>query len=110
MSFDVSSMTSTAYDLTSGTSVDADKLKNSLTNIDKSNDEELMNVCKEFETYMIEQVIKSMENSIMKAEEEDSSSYTEMFGDKLTTAYAESISNQGTIGLAQMLYDSMKNK
>ncbi|MBE5934966.1 MAG: hypothetical protein E7262_04160 [Lachnospiraceae bacterium] len=108
MSMDISSLTSSAYGLNSSTSVDADKLKNSIANIDKENDEELMKVCKEFETYMIEQVIKSMEATIMKDEENSSSSYTEMFGDKLTTAYAEKISDQGNIGLAQMLYDSMK--
>jgi flagellar protein FlgJ len=110
MSFDVSSLTSSAYGLNSSTSVGADKLKNNLANIDKENDEELMNVCKEFETYMIEQVIKSMEATIMKDEEESSTSYAEMFSDKKTTAYAEAISNQGTIGLAQMLYESMRTR
>ena len=110
MSFDVSSLTSSAYGLNSSTSVDADKLKNNLANVDKENDEELMNVCKEFETYMIEQVIKSMEATIMKDEEESSTSYAEMFSDKKTTAYAEAISNQGTIGLAQMLYESMRTR
>jgi flagellar protein FlgJ len=110
MSLDISSLTSSAYGLNSNTSVDADKLKNNLANIDKENDEELMNVCKEFETYMIEQVIKSMEATIMKDEEESSTSYAEMFSDKKTTAYAEAISNQGTIGLAQMLYESMRTR
>ena len=110
MSFDISSLTSSAYGLNSNTKVDADRLKNNLASVDKENDEELMNVCKEFETYMIEQVIKSMEATIMKDEEESSTSYAEMFSDKKTTAYAEAISNQGTIGLAQMLYESMRIK
>ena len=46
----------------------------------------------------------------MKDEEESSTSYAEMFSDKKTTAYAEAISNQGTIGLAQMLYESMRTR
>ena len=108
MSMDISSLSQSAYGLGSSTTVDADKLKNNLENIKGSTDEELMAVCKEFETYMLEQVIKSMEATVMKDDEESSSSYTEMFGDKLTTAYAEKISDQGNVGLAQMLYDSMK--
>ena len=109
MSMDISKLSQSAYGLGSSVTVDSDKLKNNLENIKGSTDEELMAVCKEFETYMLEQVIKSMEATVMKAEDEESaSSYTEMFGDKLTTAYAEKLSDQGNIGLAQMLYDSMK--
>lgn len=90
--------------------VKTDKLQNSLENINNASDEELMEVCKEFETYMLEQVIKSMENTIGKDEEESSTSYMNMFGDNLTNSYAKSISDQGDIGLAQMLYESMKRQ
>lgn len=97
---------------TSKTSSDAkkDKLQNSLENINNASDEELMEVCKEFETYMLEQVVKSMESTIGKDEEESSTSYMDMFGDNLTNSYAKSISDQGKIGLAQMLYESMKRQ
>ena len=109
MSIDISKLSDSPYGMASSSTIDGDKLKNNLENIKGSTDEELMKVCKEFETYMIEQVIKSMEATIMKADDEESStSYTDMFSDKLTTAYAEKISDEGTIGLAQMLYDSMK--
>ena len=108
---DISSLSQSAYGQGYSSTVDGDKLRSNLENIDNASDEELMSVCKEFETYMLEQVIKSMESTIMKADdEESSSSYMDMFGDKLTTSYAKSISDQGSIGLAQMLYDSMKKQ
>lgn len=98
------------YDNTSSTSkVNADKLQDSLESINSATDEELMEVCKDFETYMIEQVIKAMEATIGD-EEESSTSYMGMFGDNLTTSYAEAISDQGELGLAQMLYESMKRQ
>ena len=80
-----------------------------LQNIDNATDEELMQVCKEFETYMIEQVIKSMKSTIGD-DEESSTSYEDMFGDNLVNSYADAISDQGELGLAQMLYESMKRQ
>ena len=93
----------------SASSIKADELKDSLQGINSATDEELMQVCKDFETYMIEQVIKAMESTV-KDEEESSTSYMNMFGDKLTTSYAQAISDQGELGLAQMLYESMKRQ
>lgn len=113
MSFNMDSLG--AYGLsnydTSSTSAtnQGNKLKNSLENIDNATDEELMQVCKEFETYMIEQVIKSMKSTIGD-DEESSTSYEDMFGDNLTTSYAKAISDEGKLGLAQMLYESMKRQ
>lgn len=69
-------------------------------------DEELMNACKAFEQYMVEQVYKAAEGTIMKAEEE--SDYEQYFGDMRIEQYAKSVTDQGKIGLAQKLYDSMK--
>lgn len=98
------------FDNTSSTSsINADKLQDSLEGINGATDEELMKVCKDFETYMIEQVIKAMEETV-KDDEESSTSYMNMFGDKLTNSYAQAISDQGELGLAQMLYESMKRQ
>lgn len=112
MSFDINGLGAyglSGYDITSNNTskIDVDKLQNSLEGINNASDEELMQVCKDFETYMIEQVIKSMEATVGK-EDESSTSYMDMFGDKLTTSYAQAISDQGELGLAQMLYESMK--
>ena len=47
-----------------------DKLKDSINNTSKtSTEEELMDVCKEFEAYFIEQMYKSMNKMVPKSEE-----------------------------------------
>lgn len=96
-------------------SAKADKLKETLANTDysKSTDDELMAVCKEFESYFTEQVFKSLERMVPENDEESSSvtSYTEYFGDMLTQEYAKSAteSNNGKgLGIAQMLYEQMR--
>ena len=71
-------------------------------------DEEMMDACKQFEAYMVEQVYKSMENTIMRADDEKGD-YEKMFGDLRIQQYAQAVSDQGGIGLAKQLYEAMKN-
>lgn len=73
----------------------------------KATDDEMMAACKEFEAYMIEQVYKSMEKTIIKADE-DENEYETYFGDMRIQQYAKSVVDQGGVGLAQQLYDAMK--
>lgn len=73
----------------------------------KATDDEMMTACKEFEAYMIEQVYKSMEKTIIKADEEENQ-YETYFGDMRIQQYAKSVVDQGGVGLAQQLYDAMK--
>ena len=82
-------------------------LESTLNNVSKttSSDDEMMEACKEFEAYMIEQIYKSMEKTIMKAEEEGD--YEEYFGDMLIQEYAKTATEQGTFGLANQLYEAM---
>ena len=97
-------------------SAKADKLKDTLSKTDyaKSTDDELMAVCKEFESYFTEQVFKSLERMVPENDEESSSSvssYTDYFGEMLTQEYAKNAteSNNGKgLGIAQMLYEQMK--
>ena len=96
-------------------SAKADKLKDTLATTDysKSAEDELMEVCKEFEAYFTEQVFKSLERMVPESDEESSStsSYMDYFGDMLTQEYAKSSteSNNGKgLGIAQMLYEQMK--
>lgn len=86
-------------------------LTNNLKNVGKSDatDDEMMEACKEFEAYMIEQVYKQMEKTIMKADEEEND-YEEYFGDMRIQEYAAMASEQGTFSLAQQLYDAMKTQ
>lgn len=85
----------------------ADSIKNTLNNAE-STDEELMDACKSFESYMLEQVFKGMKSTVPKSEEEESNDYMTQFGDMLYEEYAQSATEKESIGLAQMLYESMK--
>lgn len=93
----------------SGSAAKAEKLSASLSNMDKAGatDEELMDACKEFETYLVEQVIKSTKSAMLE-DEDSEGDYMKMFGDKLNQSYAELIAENADLGIAQMLYESMK--
>ncbi|TAH66030.1 MAG: hypothetical protein EWM47_10590 [Anaerolineaceae bacterium] len=71
-----------------------------------SSDEELMEVCKSFEAYLLEQAMKGMEKTIPY--EGKKNPYLEHFGDMLYQEYAKSATENQGLGLAQMLYESMK--
>ena len=82
-----------------------DQLKEKLQN-NNATDEELMEVCKSFEAYLLEQVMKEMRKSVHT--EEDKNDYLEQFGDMLYADYAEKATEGQGLGLAQMLYEAMK--
>ena len=108
---DTSSYYSDYYTNTSQASTEA--LEKTLNNVNsQTTDEELMEACKEFEVYFLEQIYKGMEKTIMKAEDEESgtaSQYMDYFGDMQIQAYAEAAANQGDgIGLARQLFEQMK--
>ena len=94
---------------TTTSSTSADKLVNNLDNLDveDASDEELLEACKSFETYFIEQVIKEAKKTI-KDEDEKENQYLEYFGDNMVHEYAEMISESGDLGIAQSLFESMK--
>lgn len=85
-----------------------DKLSN--TNASKASDDELMEVCKDFESYLIEQVFKSMKTSMVPESEDDNNEYMQYFGDTIYQEYAKNMSETGELGIAQMLYESMKRQ
>ena len=87
----------------------ATKLQNKLSGInnDSATDEELMEVCKEFEAYLVEQVFDRMKDAMTDSEEEESD-YLNYFGDMMYQEYANTIAQNGELGLAQQLYESMK--
>jgi flagellar protein FlgJ len=82
-------------------------LEATIKNSENASDEELMEACKSFESYLLEQVFKGMEKTIVKDEEEEND-YLAQFGDKLYEEYAKSASENGSMGIAQLLYESMK--
>lgn len=86
----------------------AASLENTLnsTSVD-STDEELMDACKEFEAYFVEQMYKAMEKTIMK-DEEDTNEYETYFSDMLVQEYGKAATTGEGIGIAKTLYEQMK--
>lgn len=76
-----------------------------------STEDELMEVCKEFEAYFTEQVFKALQKMVPESEG-SSSSATQLMSyakERLTQEYANNSSENGSgLGLAQMLYEQMK--
>ena len=91
-----------------GANSKAEQLTTTLSSekLSQSSDEELMEVCKTFESYFVEMVLKEMEQTVHSSDQE--SDYYQYFGDILTKSYAENITKSNQLGLAQSLYDSMK--
>lgn len=96
--------------LTSRSATKAEKLSSTLAGMDvaSASDAELLESCKEFEAYLVEQMLKGMEKTIPKDEDEEENPYLEQFGDIMYTEVANSIVENGELGLAQQLYESMK--
>ena len=107
---DIASMYSDVY--ASAANQTANKIKNQLggTDYSKATDDELLNACKQFEAYFVEQLYKGMLKTIPKSEE--TSNYTSMmtdfYKDQMVQAMAEKTTEQTSLGLAQMLYEQMK--
>lgn len=97
---------------TNAAKVSADALEKSLSGVNKDTSaDELMEACKEFEAYFIEQIYKGMQKTIMKADDDSgmAGQYMDYFGDMQTQEYAKMATEQnGGIGLASQLYEQMK--
>lgn len=91
----------------------ANRLQNKLDGADysKATDDELMDACKQFEAYFVEQMFKEMMKTI-PSESESSGSMTSMmdyYKDEMVKSIAEETADQnGGLGLAQMLYEQMR--
>ena len=94
-----------------------DEMERSITNEeliagDYSNatEAELMDACKQFEAYFLEQVFKGMEKTIPKKEDGDTSTQNllDYFKDSTIQQLAEDSTESNGLGLAQMLFEQMK--
>lgn len=94
---------------TSASDVSADKVSGSIQNA--STDDEMMDACKEFEAYMVQQMFKNMQEAakiFSDDEDDDSNDYVDMFSDNYLQTISENMVNSGQgIGLAEQLYNSM---
>ena len=94
---------------TSASDVSADKVSGSIQNA--STDDEMMDACKEFEAYMVQQMFKNMQEAakiFSDDEDDDSNDYVDMFSDNYLQTISENMVHSGQgIGLAEQLYNSM---
>ncbi len=71
-----------------------------------------MDVCKQFESYFLEQVFKEMQKTVdcFKSEESSSSSdgLVDFFKDNAIQELASTSTDLQGLGLAQMMYEQMK--
>ena len=75
-----------------------------------TDDEELMKACKSFESYMVEQIMAKMEeiSHIDGVDSEKDNEYMSMFNDTFIKDKAEILTKNTDLGIAKMLYESMK--
>lgn len=112
---DFSGITSTYNQYLNTQAKDAlNKKMENVTSKDYSNatDEELMDVCKQFEAYFLEQVFKQMDKTVIKADDSTTpnSNLVDYFkGTAIQDLAAQSTEKNG-LGIAQMLYENMKNQ
>ena len=105
---DITSMYSDIY--ASAANQTASKLKDQLGNIDQATEAELLNACKQFEAYFIEQIYKGMMKTVPQSD--STSNYTSMitdyYKDRMLQSVAEQTTERNSVGLAQMLFEQMK--
>ena len=84
----------------------------SAANADYSNstDDELMDVCKQFESYFLEQVFKQMSKTVnlTSGQDKSTSNLVDFFKDNTIQELASQSTKSNSLGLAQMLYEQMK--
>ena len=106
----ISSLVSNAQNSAAAGSASA--LKNSISSVSSgSSEEELLSVCKDFEPYFVEEVLKEVKENLISDDDEDNSNdYVNMFQDNYLSAIADQMVNSGQgLGIADKLYESMVN-
>lgn len=113
---DISNLTTSYLDQVSSATdnVSSSQMKN-LVNKDYTNatDAELMDACKQFESYLMEQVFKEMkETTTLFSDEEESSnsSMVDYFMDSTIQDISETATEKEGLGIAQTLYEAMKRE
>lgn len=97
---------------TNNVSETTSKLEETLqSDLSEATEDELMDVCKDFEAYFTEQMFKAMQKMVPESDE-DTSSYTkqikELYTEQLAQTMAETSAEGQGLGIAQTLYEQMK--
>ena len=75
-----------------------------------TDDEQLMDACKQFESYFVEQMFKEMQKTVPETDYSFQSTGTmvDYYKDNMLQELASMSTEFGGLGLAQMLYEQMK--
>lgn len=113
MSLDLNAINSYYNNYNMDTATDsAGKLEETLkSDLSTATEEELMDVCKDFEAYFVEQMFKAMQRMVPESEEDVSASTRQLkdyYKEQMTQSFAEQATEGEGLGIAQILYDQMK--
>ena len=112
MAISIDNYTSQLGDLYSKTTDSSSALDATLDkDYSTATNEELMDVCKDFESYFTEQIFKALKSMVPESSDEDSGSMSDTlscFDDMLVQEYAKDSSSGEGLGIAKMLYEQMK--
>ncbi len=102
----------TSYANTQASQNDTSALESKLNaDLSDASDEELLSVCKDFESYFLEQVLKQVEKTV-KFDKDDENSYAsqmvDYFKDTAIQTISDEITDQEGGSFAQMMYEQMK--
>lgn len=101
-----------SYYNTDTTSNTTSKLEETLnSDLSTATKDELMDVCKDFEAYFIEQMFKAMQKMVPESSSEVSGSTKQLqdyYKEQMTQSFAEQASEGEGLGIAQILYEQMK--
>ena len=90
----------------------ASRLEETLnSDLSTATEDELMDVCKDFEAYFIEQMFKAMQKMVPESDNDISASSRQMqdyYKEQMTQTFAEQAAEGEGLGIAQILYEQMK--
>lgn len=81
------------------------------TDLSQATDDELLDVCKEFEAYFVEQMFKAMQKMVPESTMGQSASTKQLqdfYKDEMVKTMAESATEGSGLGIAQTLYEQMR--
>ena len=115
MSIDLSGLSSPYSDMLASQMKDTttQKLQNTVSaDYNNATEKELMNACKEFEAYFLEQMFKEMEKTIPDNDNEDATTQrlVDYFKDTAVQELTAQATEQNGLGIAQTLYEQMKRQ
>lgn len=111
MSISLDSMVS-MVDNSATKNYNADKLQNSLNGVSsETTEDELLQVCKDFESYFVEEILKEVKENLTTEEDEKDSSLSTMTDynmDFVMQEVADQVVDEVGTNFTQQLYEQMK--